>query len=78
MGARKQKAVARELPKPDQLVQVKIIGPVKEGYRRAGVAHSRSAVAHAADAFDSEQLEQLQDDPNLAVTFVDPEGGAES
>ena len=61
---------ALETPKPGQLVRIVNRGG-KEGYRRAGVAHPKSAVDHAHDAFTPAQLEALAADPKLDVRVVD-------
>ncbi|HEV2501611.1 MAG TPA: HI1506-related protein [Mesorhizobium sp.] len=42
-----------------------------DGFRRAGVAHSKAGVDHPLEAFPSPiQLEQLFSEPNLVVTFI--------
>lgn len=50
-----------------------------DGFRRAGVTHSKAGVDHPLDAFPSPvQLEQLFAEPNLVVTFVQvPPSGTE-
>lgn len=57
-----------ELPKPGQIVRIKA---PRDGYRRAGVAHTKAAKEHAHDAFDRDQLEQLWGDENIAISYVD-------
>lgn len=44
-----------------------------EGFRRAGIAHSRTPTDHADDAFSEEQMEQLFNEPNLIIE-LDSEG----
>jgi hypothetical protein len=64
-----------ELPKAGQLVRIKAH---RDGYRRAGVAHTKAAVDHAHDAFTPEQLEQLHGDENMIVSYVDAPKGAKA
>lgn len=53
-----------------------VAGPVvriratREGFRRAGMAHPREAVEHAALRFTPDQVEQLLAEPNLIVELV--------
>jgi hypothetical protein len=56
------------LPEKGQLVRIKA---QRDGYRRAGVAHTTAATDHAHDTFTPEQLEQLHGDANLSVSYVD-------
>jgi hypothetical protein len=55
-------------PEQGQVVRIKA---QRDGYRRAGVAHTKAPVDHAHDTFSPAQLEQLQADPNLSVSVVD-------
>ena len=56
-----------DLPSP---TAVRIVSKV-EGFRRAGVAHSKAGVDHPLDVFQSPvQLEQLFAEPNLIVSFL--------
>jgi len=57
-----------ELPTKGRVVRIKA---PRDGYRRAGMAHSKGATDHAHDAFDAEQLEALHGDEQLSVTYVD-------
>jgi len=41
-----------------------------EGFRRAGVAHSRAPIDHPIGTFDADQLEALLAEPKLTVRFV--------
>jgi len=42
-----------------------------DGFRRAGIAHSRAPVDHPVEAFDGPAaLEALLAEPNLTVTFI--------
>lgn len=41
-----------------------------DGFRRAGVAHSKRATEYPADAFSPEQIEALQAEPNLVVEIL--------
>lgn len=43
----------------------------KDGFRRAGVAHSKAATDHKEDAFTEEQLEALQAEPMLTVQIIE-------
>ena len=40
----------------------------REGFRRCGVAHSRTAVDYADDHWSEEELERLKAEPMLVVT----------
>ena len=42
----------------------------RDGYRRAGMAHSTTAQVHPASAFTQAQLEQLQADPRIMIAEV--------
>lgn len=44
----------------------------REGFRRAGIAHSESATFHPIDRFTPEQLDQLKAEPMLIVDEMDP------
>ncbi|MDL2320767.1 hypothetical protein LJC47_00255 [Desulfosarcina sp. OttesenSCG-928-B08] len=44
----------------------------KEGFRRAGVAHSRTPKEYPDEAFTAEQLKQLKAEPMLVVELIDP------
>ena len=44
-----------------------IITAKREGFRRAGLAHSEKATEHAAGRFTEAQVEQLTSDPMLVV-----------
>lgn len=47
------------------------IASARDGFRRAGMAHSREAVDHPVSAFaDPAQLEALLAEPTLVVTFI--------
>ena len=43
----------------------------KEGFRRAGMAHSKESTDHPEDAFTEEQLKALEAEPNLTVQIID-------
>lgn len=43
----------------------------KEGFRRAGIAHSKEAAIYPADQFSKERLAALMAEPMLMVTEVD-------
>ncbi|MHB1350112.1 MAG: HI1506-related protein [Desulfobulbaceae bacterium] len=52
-----------------------------EGFRRCGVAHSRTPVSHPDGRFGAEELKILQAEPMLVVTViqdVDPEAEAKA
>lgn len=55
-----------------QIVRVKAD---RDGYRRAGVAHTKAGIDHPADAFTADQMAALQDDPRLTVSVVDATDG---
>lgn len=40
-----------------------------EGYRRAGMAHSKTPVSHPDGTFSKQQLAQLQADPRITITM---------
>ena len=40
-----------------------------EGYRRAGMAHTKTPVSHPDDTFSKQQLAQLQADPRITITL---------
>lgn len=42
----------------------------REGFRRAGVAHSVKPTLYRDDAFTEGQLQQLQDEPMLVVSIT--------
>lgn len=42
-----------------------------EGYRRAGMAHSKTSVTHADGIFSETQIAQLKADPRITITFDD-------
>ncbi|MGO2233105.1 MAG: HI1506-related protein [Marinomonas sp.] len=46
-----------------------IINSKIEGYRRAGMAHSKTPVTHPDDTFSEAQLAQLKADPRITVTL---------
>lgn len=41
-----------------------------EGFRRAGMRHSKTPTDHPFDAFTAEQLNQLETEPNLKVEYL--------
>lgn len=41
-----------------------------EGFRRAGMRHSKTPTDHPVDTFTSEQLDQLDDEPILKVEYL--------
>ncbi|WP_026784217.1 HI1506-related protein [Pleomorphomonas koreensis] len=41
-----------------------------EGFRRAGMRHSKTPTDHSFYAFTAEQLDQLDDEPNLKVEYL--------
>jgi hypothetical protein len=41
-----------------------------DGFRRAGIAHTRVPAEYADDAFTKEQMKQLQAEPVLLVEIV--------
>ncbi|WP_417594983.1 HI1506-related protein [Oceanospirillum sp.] len=45
-----------------------------EGYRRAGMAHSKTPVSHPDGTFSKQQLAQLQADPRITITLDTPAG----
>jgi hypothetical protein len=45
----------------------------RDGFRRAGIAHSSSAKDHPISNFTEEQIEALKDEPNLVVVEVELE-----
>jgi hypothetical protein len=44
-----------------------LIKALRDGFRRAGIAHSSAGTYHADDAFSEEQLEALKGEPQLIV-----------
>lgn len=48
------------------------ISATRDGYRRAGHAHSMKPKDWPSDAFSGEQLQQLHDDPRITVQEVEP------
>lgn len=46
------------------------ITSLKDGFRRCGVAHPKSAVDHPDDAFTAGQLKELQAEPMLLVEVI--------
>jgi hypothetical protein len=42
-----------------------------EGFRRAGIAHSRTATDHPLESFSARQLAQLEAEPNLIVQQIE-------
>ncbi|MGH6887981.1 MAG: HI1506-related protein [Rhizomicrobium sp.] len=64
----KKDAPKIELPEKGQLVRIKAH---RDGYRRAGVAHTKAGADHAHDTFTPAQLEALHGDANLSVSYVD-------
>jgi len=59
-------------PKKGDVVRIKA---VRDGYRRAGVAHSKAWATHAFDAFDADDLEALTADPNITIEIAADEKG---
>lgn len=55
---------------PDTRPSVIRISAKVEGFRRAGMAHSKAPVDHPLGTFDPDQLEQLLGEPNLKVEFA--------
>jgi len=51
---------------------IRIISSI-EGFRRAGMAHSKTPTDHKEDTFTEEQLKALQDEPNLLVQITEAE-----
>lgn len=49
-----------------------------DGFRRAGIAHSSSAVDHPISTFSEEQIEALKGEPNLVVVEVELEPEAKA
>jgi hypothetical protein len=54
-----------------------LIKALRDGFRRAGIAHSSAGIYHADDAFSEEQLEALKGEPQLIVIegVEEPEQG---
>ena len=50
----------------------------KDGFRRAGVRHTPEPQEFPNDTFTDEQLEQLQNDPELVVEILDDEKASTS
>ena len=48
----------------------------KDGYRRAGLAHTKAGVDHPAGALSPGQVAVLQADPNIKLQVVDAPKGA--
>lgn len=42
-----------------------------EGFRRAGMAHTKAAKVHPDSTFTADQIKQLQGEPRLFVTVID-------
>ena len=47
----------------------------RDGYRRAGIAHTRAPVDHPPGTFTAAQLAALKADPNLTVEQVETTAG---
>jgi hypothetical protein len=47
----------------------------EDGFRRCGVAHSKTATEYRDGRFTAEQLEILQAEPMLVVQVIEDEGG---
>ena len=47
-----------------------IISSKREGFRRAGIAHTRAEVSHEIGAFTLDQIEQLLAEPVLKVRLA--------
>lgn len=70
-------------PVPEGHKRVVRIRADKEGFRRAGLKHSKTPVDHPADSISDDQMEALVNEPKLKVEVVDvpvaaapKEGGA--
>ncbi|MPZ57612.1 MAG: hypothetical protein GEU91_14155 [Rhizobiales bacterium] len=46
------------------------ISAQRDGYRRAGMAHSKVGAVHPIDSFTPDQLAMLRGDPRLTLQFV--------
>lgn len=49
-----------------------------DGFRRAGIAHSKEPTEHADDAFTEAQIKQLKAEPRLSVEITPAEPKANS
>lgn len=49
-----------------------------EGYRRAGMAHSKTPVTHPDDTFSEAQIAQLKADPRITVMFESADDSSDS
>lgn len=68
--ASKQKVNAKPALEIGKGQRLRVKGP-RDGYRRAGMAHTRAGVDHEAGAFNADQLRALQDDSNITLQVVD-------
>lgn len=68
--AKKKPAAEFAMPSKGQVVRV---SATRDGYRRAGVAHSKAPVEHAFDRFNEAQLKALIEDENISVEIGTPE-----
>jgi hypothetical protein len=50
------------------------ITSLRDGFRRAGIAHPAQPTEHPDDTFTADQLAALQAEPMLTVEVVAPEG----
>jgi len=66
-------AKAKETKTIDKVVRVQ--HAMRDGYRRAGVAHKKGRVDHPAGTFTQDQIDAMQADPAMNVT-VDPKDAA--
>jgi len=48
-----------------------------EGFRRAGIAHSRTATDHPVESISDKQFAQLENEPKLIVTEIEKDVGTE-
>lgn len=68
--ANAKKKAAKRVPEigKGQVLRVKAL---KDGYRRAGLAHTKAGVDHPAGALSTDQVAQIAADPNLQSSVVD-------
>lgn len=53
------------------MAKIVCITAKKDGFRRAGMAHSAAATDHAAEEFDAKRLALLKAEPMLVVQEID-------
>lgn len=65
-----KRAVIKGMPTVDPAAAHVRIAALRDGFRRAGMAHAKTPTVHPIDTFTAEQLTALAAEPMLAVEFV--------